>query len=287
MQKLDGKSVVITGAASGLGRSLALALAARGCRIGVADVNREGAEETLGLVIGRGGSGEAYQVDMTRPEEVEAMAGHFFQSWGGVDLLINNAGVIVVGPVSGVLLEDWEWVMGTNFWGMLYGCRSFIPRMKALGGGHILNVASSAGLLNTPDMAPYNVSKAAVISLSETLKTELAPSHIGVTVLCPMVFDTNLLETMRHAADPETDEFVAAFWRPAFANARMSADRVAEAAITAVEKGRLYCVPQPTGKFHWSQKRIMPSFYYGLFAWMNKLGWLQPLEKWMARNGLV
>ncbi len=287
MKKLDGKSVVITGAASGLGRSFALALASRGCRIGIADINRQGAEETLGMVIARGGSGEAYQVDTTRPDEVEAMAGHFFETWGGVDLLINNAGVIVVGPVDGVLLADWEWVMGTNFWGMLYGCRSFIPRMKARGGGHILNVASSAGLLNTPDMAPYNASKAAVVSLSETLKTELAPANIGITVLCPMVFNSNLLETMRHAADPETDQFVSDFWRPAFANARMPADRVAELAIRAVEQGRLYCLPQLSAKMHWTQKRMMPSFYYGLFAWMNKLGRLGPLERWLARNGLV
>ena len=153
MKKLDGKNVVITGAASGLGRSLALALASRGCRIGIADINWQGAKETLELVIARGGSGGSLSGRHDQARMKSRPWPGTSSRRGGVDLLINNAGVIVVGPVGGVLLADWEWVMGTNFWGMLYGCHSFIPRMKARGGGHILNVASSAGLLNTPDMA--------------------------------------------------------------------------------------------------------------------------------------
>jgi NAD(P)-dependent dehydrogenase (short-subunit alcohol dehydrogenase family) len=282
MNSIDGKSVVITGAASGLGRSLAQALAARRCRIGVADIDREGADRTLETVTSIGGSGEAYQLDTTKPGEVESMAEHFFTSWGGVDLLVNNAGVMVVGPVDDVSLEDWEWVMGTNFWGMVYGCRSFIPRMKARGGGHILNVASSAGIVSAPDMAPYNTSKAGIVSLSETLKTELAPGNIGVTVLCPMVFDTNLLDRTTFTSDFEVE-----FWHAAFSNSRMSSDQVAEAAIKAVERGRLYCVPQLSGKLHWTQKRLSPSMYYGQFAVLSRLGWLKPMIMWMARKGLM
>ena len=185
MQKLDGKNVVITGAASGLGRSLAMVLARKGCRIGIADINIAGAEETLKIVKDSGGSGEIFKVDVSQAEEVEVMAAHFFETWGGVDLLVNNAGVAVVGFVGDIPLENWRWIFGINFWGMQYGCHFFIPRMKEQGHGYILNVASAAGLLSGAEMSPYNTSKAAIVSLSETLKEELAPNNIGVTVLCP------------------------------------------------------------------------------------------------------
>src|SRR4030042_2629482 len=155
MHRLDGKNIVLTGGGSGLGRELALTLARKGCRIGVCDINVEGAEETLDMVKSAGGSGEVLRVDVSRPEQVEAMAGHFFSEWGRVDLLINNAGVVSVGFVGELKLEDWKWLFGVNFWGMLHGCHSFIPRMKTQGGGHILNVASAAGLLCMMEMGHY------------------------------------------------------------------------------------------------------------------------------------
>ena len=130
MNRLDGKRVVITGAASGLGRALTLALARKGCRIGVVDINVEGAQETLRMVERAGGSGDIYELDVAQPDKVEAMAEHFFSSWGGVELLVNNAGVVVTGCVGDIRLEDWDWLFGVNFWGLLYGCHSFIPRMK-------------------------------------------------------------------------------------------------------------------------------------------------------------
>jgi len=282
MNRLDGKGVVITGAASGLGRSLALVLARKGCRIGIADINMDGAEETLKMVKGGGGDGETFKLDVSKPEEVEAMAAHFFETWGSVDLLVNNAGVAVTGFVGDIPLEDWEWIIGINFWGMLYGCHYFIPRMKAQGGGHILNVASAAGLLCMMEMAPYNTAKAGIISLSETLKWELAPDNIGVTVLCPMFFDTHLLDEMRF-----TDDFEHEFARTTFDHARMTSGEVAEAAVKAVEKGRLYCLPQTTGKFFWVIKRISPSFFSGLMAFVNQHPMARPLYLWLARKGLL
>ncbi len=282
MGSLDGKNVVITGAASGLGRSLALALAGKGCRIGAADIDIEGAESTLEMVTARGGSGETFGLDVSSKQHVEAMAEHFFREWGRVDLLVNNAGVMVVGPTGQVGLEDWEWVIAANFWGTVYGCHSFVPRMKGQRGGHVLNVASSAGIVNLPEMAPYNTSKAAVISLSETLRAELAPFDIGVTVLCPMIFDTGLLKRTRWY-----DHFAAEFWPMAFKHSRMSSDRVAELAIAAVEKNRLYCLPQPSARIHWAQKRLTGSGYYGLMSLLNRRGWLKPLQMWLARNGLA
>lgn len=282
MKKLDGKRAVITGAASGLGRALAVGLARRGCRVGVVDIDPEGAEETLGMVQAAGGSGEIYELDVRVAMDWEAMAEHFFSSWGGVDLLVNNAGVVSTGYVGDIPLEDWEWIFSVNFWGMLYGCHFFLLRMKEQGHGHILNVASAAGILNLLEMAPYNATKAAVISLSETLREELAPDGIGVTVLCPMFFNTNLLSTMRY-----TDEFEPEFARTTFEHARMTADEVAEAAIRAVEKGKLYCVPQFSGRFLWAIKRFSPGFFQGAVAFVNRLSWGKKVFMWMARRGLL
>ncbi len=278
MYKLDSKKVVITGAGSGLGRALSLALAAKGCRIGIADINEETAHKTLEMVRERGGDGEVYRLDVSKPEEVEAMAEHFFQSWGAVDVLVNNAGVVSVGFVGDIPLEDWHWVFGVNFWGMLYGCHAFIPRMKAQGGGYIVNVASAAGLLTLPEMAPYNTTKAAVIALSETLRSELAPSKIGVTVVCPMFFNTNLLDNMRY-----TDDFEVEFSRTTFEHARM----VAASVVRAVERRLLYVVPQFSGKLFWFLKRMRPGIYHGTLAFFNRGDLGRRMLLWMACRGLI
>jgi len=282
MKKIDGKKVVITGAASGLGRALALALARRGCRIGIVDINTEGAEETLGMVKEAGGSGEIYELDVRVVIDWEAMADHFFRSWGGVDVLINNAGVVSVGYVGDILVEDWEWIFSINFWGMVYGCHAFIPRMKAQGSGHVVNVASAAWIMALPEMAPYNTTKAAVVALSETLRGELAPAGIGVTAVCPMFFDTHLLEDMRY-----TDEFEVEFSHTAFEYARMSADEVAEAVVKAVEKRKLYVIPQASGKVFWMIKRMSPGLFHGTLAFLNRTEIGRKLLLFMARMGLL
>jgi len=282
MDRLERKRAVITGAASGLGRSLALALARKGCRIGVVDINIEGAQETLRMVEQAGGSGEIYELDVRVAIDVEAMADHFFSSWGGVDLLFNNAGVAVTGFVGGVPLEDWEWIHAINFWGVLYGCHSFIPRMKAQGGGHIVNTASAAGIVSFLEMGPYNTTKAAVISLSETMKVELAPDNIGVSVICPMFFNTGLLDDLRYETEFENE-----LGHAAFRFSRITSDEVAEAVIKGVEKGRLIIVPQLSGKVFWVQKRLSPMMYFGQLAFLNKMGWARPLFLWMARHGML
>ncbi len=280
--KLMGINAVITGAGSGLGRALSLALAKRNCRVGIADLNLDRARETLSLVELRGGRGMVAEVDVADPESVKCLAERFYGEWGRVDLLINNAGVVAAGHVGDIPLEDWRWQFDVNFWGVLYGCHFFIPSMKRQGGGHILNVASSAGLLNLLEMGPYNASKAAIVSLSETLRAELAPAGIGVTVLCPMFFKTRLLETTRY-----TDEFERRFAQTAFDNARMSAEEVAERALRAVERGRLYCIPQLSGRTYWAIKRMAPETMYRVLGWGYRMTWGKFLMLKMAEWGLL
>ena len=184
------KNVVITGAASGLGRALALAWAREGWKIGIADIDTDGAAQTLTMVEQAGGTGEIFRCNVRNLEEIEAMADHFFASWGSVGVIVNNAGVADVGCVGDIHIENWERMLDTSLWGVIYGCHAFIPRMKEQGGGYIVNTSSAAGLICLPHMAPYNVAKAGVISLSETLKCELSSSGIGVTVICPTFFNT-------------------------------------------------------------------------------------------------
>jgi len=282
MRDFSGKTAVVTGAASGLGKSIALALASYKCRIGIADINREKAEGTLKQVIRKGASGEIYHLDVSKPEEVEAMAQHFFDTWGGVDLLFNNAGVAAAGRVGDIPLEDWKWIIDINFWGVVYGCHSFIPRMKAQGHGYIINTASAGGFLPLPEMSPYNTSKAAVVSLSETLRSELAPHNIGVTVVCPTFFRSDLHLSLRY-----TDGFEREAGQAAITNAKVEPDAVAEAIIRAIKKRRLYVVPQLAGRIHWLQRRLFPSTYVSGLAFLNKRGYAKPLLLWVLRRGLL
>ena len=183
---------VVTGAGSGLGRAFCLELAARKARILAADINLAAAEETVRLVEAAGGKAIAHRCDVADPEQVEGLATTIEEAYGAADLVINNAGVAVGGTIGKVPLEDWRWIMGINLWGVIYGCHVFAPRFKSRGNGHIINVASAAGLLAAPEMGPYNVTKSGVVALSETLSAELAGTGVVVTVLCPTFFKTNI-----------------------------------------------------------------------------------------------
>jgi NAD(P)-dependent dehydrogenase (short-subunit alcohol dehydrogenase family) len=283
MARFKTKTVVITGAGSGLGRSLAVGYARRGFKIGIVDINDAGAQETLKLVEQAGGQGNVFHADVTDPEAVKGMAAHFFSLWKGegVGLLVNNAGIAVGGAVGDVPLDDWKAIVDVNFWGMLYGCHEFIPRMKAQGGGHIMNIASAAGILSLTNMGPYNVGKAAIISLSETLRVEVAPDNIGITVACPMFFNTRLLDNMK-TTTPWIGEVAAI----SFKNG-LSSDTVAERLISAVEKGKLYVIPMLVGKLFWLNKRLTPGLYYFLEALLHKHGLLKPLFYKLAHWGAL
>jgi len=282
---MDGenpKTAVITGAALGIGRALAIDWAQQGWKVGLVDFNMEEAENTLNMVEKVGGSGETFRCDVREAEEVQAAADHFFDAWGRIDLVMNNAGVGVAGEVADIPLEEWRRVIDTDLWGVIHGCRAFIPRMKEQGGGHIVNTASMAGILSGAEMAPYNVSKAAVISLSETLKMELAPYNIGVTVICPMAVQTSVLETATY-----TDEFQHELAYVAMENVKMPIEEFARKVTKAVERNRLYVVPHLTGKVLCLLKRFSPPSFYGTAAFLNRKSLLKPLFMYMARKGYI
>lgn len=246
--------VVVTGAGSGLGRALCLHLAKRDARVIVSDVNAAASEETARMM--RGGEGIVVTCDVARATEVERLADEAYQRLGGVDLLINNAGVAVAGEIGEVPLADWEWILGVNLWGVIHGCHSFAPRMRRERSGHILNVASAAGLLSGPMMAPYNVTKAGVVALSETLRADLAEHGIGVSVLCPTFFQTNIGVSGRGA------EHLKPLIQQLLSQGKLSAEDVARLAIEACERNELYIAPHADGRWMWRFKRLAPESFY-------------------------
>ena len=192
--KLQGQVAVITGAGSGIGRASALAFAEAGACVLAADLNAAGAAETVEQVRATGVEAEPFEVDVTSAEHVEAMVQRAVDRFGRIDVLFNNAGL----PQAFTPFENstdalFDRIMDVNVRGVFYGCRAAIPRMKAQGGGVILNTASTAGIRPRPGLAVYNASKAAVITLTKTLAVELAPHRIRVVSICPVATDTPML----------------------------------------------------------------------------------------------
>lgn len=283
MREKAMRTAVVTGAAHGLGRAVSLALARRGCRIGLADIDTEEAGNTLRMVEEAGGAGEAYRCDVRDGEGVRALAEHFFDAWGGVDLLVNDAGVYGTGRADDVPVEEWERIIDTDLWGVIHGCLAFIPRMKEQGGGHIVNIASSAGVVCAPETAPYSAAKAGVIALSEALRSELAPFGIGVTAVCPLFFDSHLFDTMYAADGSVLTEISLA----SAASTRMTAERIADMVLAAVEKNRLYVFPQLSSRVLWLNKRLSPAFFHALSAFLYRRGLFEPVFMRLARRGML
>jgi len=256
MYAANRKRAFVTGAGSGFGRALSLALARRGYKVAATDVNANGATETALMIKESGGEAESMKVDVTRPNDLESGAERFFKEWGGVDLLINNAGVAVVGKFHEVPVEDWQFIVNVNLLSVVYGCRAFIPRMVQQGGGHILNVASLAGIACLPEMGPYNVTKAAVIAISETLKAELRRDNIGVTAVCPSFFKTALMDSARGS------DVLKEMGHVALETGGLSAEQIAEIALRDMERNRLYSIPHRMGKMLWRGKRMNPEITY-------------------------
>jgi len=205
------------------------------------------------------GQAHARQCDVASADAVQALAQEAERLWGGVDLVVNNAGVAVSGAFEDIPLADWSWIVGINLMGVVHGCRSFLPGMRAQGSGHLINVASAAGLLSPPRAGPYNATKAAVVAISETLHAELERTAIGVTVLCPTFFPTHIGKSAR-----ATDDVDAAMIEKMMRRSRLSAEDVARHALACADNGELYALPHADGRWLWRLKRATPAAFPAL-----------------------
>ncbi len=259
---------VVTGAGSGIGRAFALEVAARGGRVVCADIDKERAEQTVRLIEQRyGRRAHALFCDVARREDVRALADYAEEVFAGPPtLVVNNAGVGIGGkPVGDIGFDDWDWALGINLWGVVHGCEIFTPRLRAAGRGGIVNVASAAGFAAAPRMGVYNTAKAAVVSLSETMAAELAGSGVAVTVLCPTFVTTNVV------ADGRITGGSSRLAETAMRLTGVSPERVAAETLDALDRGRLYVLPQLDARLIWLLKRTLPTPYATVLGLLNRL----------------
>ncbi|WP_330232431.1 SDR family NAD(P)-dependent oxidoreductase [Nocardia sp. NBC_00508] len=266
--RTHGARAVVTGAGSGIGRAFALKIAARGGQVICADIDEARADETVALIKGtHPGAAHAFRCDVARREDVELLARFadtLFQR--PVSLVINNAGVGIGGkPVGRIGFDDWQWALEINLWGVVHGCEIFAPRLRAVGRGGIINVASAAGFAAAPSMAAYNVSKAGVLSLSETMAAELSGSGVAVTVLCPTFVRTNVARDGRITKESAQLADFLMRWTG------FSPERVARTALDAHDRGHLYVLPQLDAHIVWLLKRHFPARYTYVLGLLDRL----------------
>jgi len=252
MRELKGKVAAVTGAASGLGRAMALAFADEGMHVALGDVTDT--SEVFAEVERKGVAALSMKLDVSRAQEVEAFAELIDQELGGAHVVCNNAGVSPLGAAWETSLGDWQWILGVNLWGVIHGVRSFVPRLIARNQGHMVNTASVAGIINPPGSGAYNVTKHAVVALSETLHHDLRERNcaVGVSVLCPAYVPTGIADSERNRPtgfEPtvKSKETLAreALLKKAVASGRLSADDVAKAVVQAVKEERFYILTHP------------------------------------------
>lgn len=256
-----GKTIVLTGAASGFGLEMARIAADRGMNIVMADVNQAALDAAAEEIRGRGAQVLPYRLDVSKDAEVEALARATVDRFGAPHIVFNNAGVAFGGLIWEHSQKDWEWVLGVNLMGVAHGVRVFTPIMLAAAKadpawrGHIINTASMAGLLNAPNMGVYNVSKHAVVSLSETLYQDLrlVSEQVSCSVLCPYFVPTGIHEShrnrpeeMREVKKPTQSQMIAQFMSAkAVTSGKVTAAEVAQKVFDAVAADQFYIYSHP------------------------------------------
>jgi NAD(P)-dependent dehydrogenase (short-subunit alcohol dehydrogenase family) len=273
MEFFRGKTAIVTGGGSGIGRALALALADRGCAVAVTDIVPERVDAVVEEIKRRGVQASGYVVDHSRLEEVRAFAEAFYSDWWQVDILCSNAGVGLGARFTETSIEDWEWLLGINLWGCIYMMHEFVPRMVERGEGSILLTVSDAGLISIPAMAAYQTSKYGVMGLGETLRMELYEHNIKVSMLCPGIIDTNIIDDGRVYLVNSKGKSAKAEMQKFYRDKGVDPSIVAEAGMRALEKDLgIVLAPWSHSGPQYVLKRISPALYHAIFRFLWKHG---------------
>ncbi|MDH4281840.1 MAG: SDR family NAD(P)-dependent oxidoreductase [Myxococcales bacterium] len=264
MRELDGKVAVVTGAGDGIGRETAIALANKGCRLAICDVNLQ-ALETLRAELEAGGTRvTAHGVDVSDKTQMAAFASAVIDAHGEAHILVNNAGVTVYASFEEHSIQDLEWILGVNLWGVIYGCKFFLPHLKAAGEGHIVNLSSVFGIIAPPLQTSYVATKFAVRGFSESLRAELAEENIGVTSVHPGAIKTNIVRNARLVTD--THKKLRDSTQRLFDRLGTTPDVVAARVVKAIEDNSPRVLITKEAHMADALKRLMPATTDGIIA---------------------
>ena len=269
MKHFDGKVAAITGAASGMGRTLAVDLARRGCHLALSDVDEAGLAETALRARRHGVDVTTARLDVAERDAVHAWADAVVADHGRVNLIFNNAGVALGATVDGMDYADLDWLMGINFWGVVHGTKAFLPHLKAAGEGHVVNISSVFGLLGIPSQSAYNAAKFAVRGFTEALRLELDIERCGVsaTAIHPGGIKTNIARNARIRASVGDVEIDPAQARQEFERLFItSPEKAAKVIIRAVQLDKRRAMVGPDAHALDVLARMPPGLYQRLIA---------------------
>jgi NAD(P)-dependent dehydrogenase (short-subunit alcohol dehydrogenase family) len=264
---LRGKTALVTGAASGIGRATVEALAHDGARIIACDVNEPGlreVERALGAACLF-----AHRVDVSKRDEMRAFADLVHAKVPALDVLVNNAGVGLAGGILSTSLDDWDWILSINLWGVIHGCHFFIPKMVERGSGHVVNVSSVLGYFAAPDVLGYTTSKFGVLGFSESLRAELAPHGIGVSTICPGIINTGIIASTRFRGTNDAER-TRSHVETMYRKRNYGPDKVATAIVRAVKKDVPVVPVSPEAWVLYYLKRFAPTLGGPLGRFMAK-----------------
>lgn len=260
------RTAIVTGAGSGIGREICIRLARDGWHIAMADIDPDGSEETARLIADAGGTSQFEYLDVSSETDWLELRDRLQRQWDNLDLLVNNAGVFAAGAAHETPISDWDWVLSINLRGVILGCHTFVPwLLEHPQHSSLVNIASIAGLISPARMAAYNVSKAGVVSLSETLDQELRSQNVSVTVVCPWFAQTKLLDDGRFADPLERDsnELLMQY-------SKVTPEKVADSTVRAMYRKKLYALVGIHALRFWWAKRQMPGTYARMSEWVQK-----------------